>query len=162
MARKKKRAGFNWTKEKEEVFFEVLGDTANISEAGRAIGLKPADTAAHRRRGKDPAFAARWELAKDAAYEKLELLLIERGLGGGEPVPDSESKLGERTREIPTQLALQLLRLRDGRRGKGGPAASAPVRSASASDWSQMTPRRLRAMLEGELSEINRRLRAKG
>lgn len=73
-----------WSAGREQLFFEVMATTANVSAACRAVGVS--NTAVYARRERWPGFAARWEAALAAGWRGLDALVLEGAtvaLGGG-------------------------------------------------------------------------------
>jgi hypothetical protein len=70
----------DWAKAKAEAFLSVLAETCNVREACRRSGVS--ETAAYRRRKSGAAFRARWLEAISTAYQRLELVLLERAFTG--------------------------------------------------------------------------------
>ena len=140
-----------WTKARKEIFFAELSELCNVAAAARAAGF-PDGKSADRQKRNCPDFRARFEAAVCESYSKLELEMLERGrLGDNRPEPQGESE--KRLREIPTTLAMNLLKFhQSSMRGKGAvPDRRRPMRGA-----------KLRDEIERRLSEINRRLGGNG
>ena len=152
MERKKKsRAGRRsapaprWTAAAEEAFFGELAALCNVTAAVRAAGFGDTRRAYDRRRT-DSAFRRRWEEAIAESYAMLELEILERGrLGPDRPPP--ANAIEARQREIPTALALQLLKMHQGRMRARAPESMRPMRGE-----------KLRDELAARLAEIARRL----
>jgi hypothetical protein len=105
----KKKAKRDWTKAKATAFLTVLAETCNVSEACRSSGVSM--TVVYRRRKMDASFRAGWLEAIAAAYQRLELVLLQRAFDGTEKVIRRKDGAEERMREYPNQLALQLLKM---------------------------------------------------
>ena len=105
---RKRKAG-DWSKAKAREFLSVLADTCNVSEACRRSGLGM--TVAYRRRKSDAAFRAAWLEALAAAYQRLELVLLERAFNGTEKLIKRRDGTEERMLEYSNQLGLQLLKM---------------------------------------------------
>jgi hypothetical protein len=99
----------SWTKAKETKFLSVLAETCNVSLA--CEGADVSNSQAYRRRKSDAAFRAGWMDAIGAAYQRLELVLLERALNGTEKIVIKTDGREERMREYPNQIALTLLRM---------------------------------------------------
>ena len=99
----------NWTKSKEREFLSVLAETCNISEAARRAGVN-ADYASRRRKS-NAGFRAGWLEAIGVAYQRLELVLLERSFNGTEKVVKRRDGSEERMLEYSNQLGLSLLRM---------------------------------------------------
>ena len=82
--RMRKAAVRDWSKAKERTFLSALADTCNVSEACRVSGVPM--TVAYRRRKTDAAFRAGWLEAIGVAYQRLELVLLDRAFNGTEKV----------------------------------------------------------------------------
>jgi len=105
---RKRKAG-DWSKAKAREFLSVLADTCNVSEACRQSGLGM--TVAYRRRKSDAAFRAAWGEAIAVAYQRLELVLLDRAFNGVEKVMTRRDGTEERMTEYSNQLGLQLLKM---------------------------------------------------
>jgi hypothetical protein len=138
-----------WTAERQEIFFRELAELCNVAAAARLAGFEDGEPA-YREKDRNPAFRARYEAAVTEGYSRLELEMLERSRFG-EDRPKSAGKSGERLRQVPTALALSLLRLHNGKVKGTAPTTRRPMRGA-----------KLRSELEARLSEINRRLGGKG
>lgn len=99
----------DWSQKKAEAFLSVLAETCNVSEACRESGVSM--TTAYRRRKIDAAFRAAWLEAIGVAYQRLELMLLDRAFNGTEKVTTRRDGSEERMREYPNQLGLQLLKM---------------------------------------------------
>jgi hypothetical protein len=69
-----------WTPANRKRFLARLAETLNVAAASRAVGLS--DRGAYLLRRRDPGFAAAWEATIAEAYARVEMLLLERALGG--------------------------------------------------------------------------------
>jgi hypothetical protein len=108
-AQKRKASSRDWSKAKESEFLSVLADTCNVTRA--AAEAKVSVSAAYRRRRMDAAFRAAWLDAIGAAYQRLELVLLERVFVGTEKIVRRKDGSEERMIEYPNQLALTLLKM---------------------------------------------------
>jgi len=140
-------------KQREQIFFRELSMVCNVSSALRRsrLGGDP-----YERRRLDPDFRRRWDEAILESYPLLELEMLERGrFGDTRPTPKSEVE--KRLREVPTAVAMQLLRYYHSR-VKAAPAAApaAPRRTARAEAAA------VRRELLAALSECNRRMGGNG
>lgn len=82
--------GKRWTDEAEELFFDHLAASANVTFSARKAGFSK--EAIYRRRSRNPAFAGRWKAAVAQAYARIELALVRRAeaaLEGFAPDPDT-------------------------------------------------------------------------
>jgi hypothetical protein len=68
-------------------------------------------TVAYRRRIMDAVFRAEWVQTIGEAYQRLELVLLERAFNGTEQVIRRRDGSEERMREHPNDVALQLLKM---------------------------------------------------
>lgn len=105
----KKKAKRDWSKAKATRFLTVLGDTCNVSEACRRS--KVPMTVVYRRRKMDAGFRAEWIETIGMAYQRLELVLLERAFNGTERVIRRRDGSEERMREYSNQLGLKLLQM---------------------------------------------------
>jgi hypothetical protein len=105
----RKRAARDWSQAKAREFLSALAETCNVSEACRRSGVPM--TVAYRRRKMDAAFRAGWMEAIGAAFQRLELVLLERAFNGTEKVVTRRDGSEERMTEYSNQLGLQLLKM---------------------------------------------------
>ena len=105
----KKRAKRDWSKAKAVKFLTALAETCNVSEALRRS--KVPMTVAYRRRKMDAAFRAGWMEAIGAAYQRLELVLLDRAFNGTERIVKRKDGSEERMLEYSNQLGLTLLKM---------------------------------------------------
>ena len=105
----KKQAPRDWSKAKAVKFLTVLAETCNVSEACRESGVSV--TTAYRRKRCDAGFRAAWIDALGTAYQRLELMLLERAFVGTEKVVRRKDGSEERMTEYPNQLGLTLLKM---------------------------------------------------
>src|SRR4051812_37650734 len=105
----RKPAPRDWTAAKARAFLTVLGETCNVSEACRSSGVPV--SVAYRRRKSDAAFRAGWREAVAAAYQRLELVLLDRAFNGTEKVIRRRDGSEERMLEYSNQLGLTLLKM---------------------------------------------------
>jgi len=144
-----------WPKDKEDVFFRELAVVCNVSAALRAAGLPRRSRDVYDRRS-DAAFRARWEEALAESRVLMALELHERArFGDQRPAPENE--IERKLRTVPTALALQLLKLYEGRAVKAAAAAAQPVRARDPEGRRE----RRRALLE-RLAEFHRRMGGEG
>jgi hypothetical protein len=99
----------DWTKEKETKFVSVLADTCNVTRAAEETGVSP--SAAYRRRKENAAFRAAWLEAIAVAYQRLELVLLDRAFNGTEKLVKRRDGSDERMVEYSNQLGLTLLKM---------------------------------------------------
>jgi hypothetical protein len=107
--RLQKAKSSDWTKAKEAAFLSALAETCNVSQACRTSGV--AMTVAYRRRRSDAAFRAGWLEAIGIAYQRLELVLLDRAFNGTERVVKRRDGSEERMLEYSNQLGLSLLKM---------------------------------------------------
>ena len=98
-----------WTRAKERTFFTALAETCNVKLAAETAGMSVAG--AYWRRKRDAAFRAGWAEAIGAAYQRLELVMLDRALNGTEKVVVRKDGSEERMREYPNQIAMHLLKM---------------------------------------------------
>lgn len=155
MAAKKKGSGGGkpakggWTKAKEEIFFRELATVCNVSAALKAAGLATGVSTLYRRR-RESNFRRQWDEAIAESYALLELEMLERARHGDDRPPPA-TPAEARQREIPTKIALQLLRQHQRN-----------VKGRVASFQRPMRGHRLRDEIDERLAEINRRLGGAG
>lgn len=99
----------NWTKEKERQFLSVLAATCNVTQAAREAGV--AVSYAYKKRAADAKFRAAWIEALAAAYQRLELVLLDRAFNGTEKLVRRKDGSEERMLEYSNQLGLSLLKM---------------------------------------------------
>ena len=105
----RQRAPRDWSKDKAREFLRALAETCNVTEACRQSGVTM--SVAYRRRKLDAGFRAGWLEAIAAAYQRLELVLLDRAFNGTEKVTVRKDGSEERMREYPNQIALRLLQM---------------------------------------------------
>ena len=98
-----------WTRAKERTFFTALAETCNVKLAAETAGMSVAG--AYWRRKRDAAFRAGWAEAIGAAYQRLELVMLDRALNGTEKIVVRKDGSEERMREYPNQIAMHLLKM---------------------------------------------------
>jgi len=106
---KRKAAPRNWTRDKEAQFLSVLADTCNVTRAAEEAGVSIGG--AYRRRKENAAFRAGWLEAISVAYQRLELVLLDRAFNGTEKVVKRRDGSEERMLEYSNQLGLTLLKM---------------------------------------------------
>jgi len=99
----------SWTKEKEQLFLTVLGETCNVTRACEAVGMST--NGAYKRRRKNAAFRAAWAETISNAYQRLELVLLDRAFNGTEKVMLRHDVTEDRMREYPNGVGLSLLKM---------------------------------------------------
>ncbi|HYI42996.1 MAG TPA: hypothetical protein VD768_05175 [Sphingomicrobium sp.] len=103
------RSRRDWTKAKQTEFLTALAETCNVTRAAEIAGVSFSN--AYRLRKKDAAFRAAWLEALATAYQRLELVLLERAFTGAEKVLTRKDGSEERMREYSNQLGLALLKM---------------------------------------------------
>ncbi|MCL6679913.1 hypothetical protein LZ519_11395 [Sphingomonas sp. RG327] len=98
-----------WTRAREKQFLSALSETCNVTVAAEAAGISL--TAAYVRRKKVAAFRAGWAEAIATAYQRLELVMLDRALNGTEKIVVRKDGSEERMREYPNQIAMHLLKM---------------------------------------------------
>ncbi|MEO6198956.1 MAG: hypothetical protein ABIO68_03335 [Sphingomicrobium sp.] len=98
-----------WSKAREKEFLSVIAETCNVAHACRVTGIS--DTAAYKRRKTDARFRASWMDAIAAAYQRLELVLLDRAFNGTEKLVKRRDGNDEVMLEYSNQLGLSLLKL---------------------------------------------------
>ena len=94
-----------WTDERRETFLETLAETCNITAAARAAG-KTAKTARDLRK-RDTGFSEGWDEAIAIAYERLELVMLDRAIHGTERITvrgGSETKMRQYSDAVGIRL----------------------------------------------------------
>ena len=99
----------NWSNKKESKFLSVLAETCNVTRAAAEAGVSV--SGAYRRRRADAAFRGAWLEAIGVAYQRLEMVLLERAFVGMEKIVRRKDGSEERMVEYPNQLALTLLKM---------------------------------------------------
>ena len=105
----RKRAERDWSVAKARAFLEVLAETCNVSEACRQSRVPM--TVAYRQRKMDAGFRASWIEAIGVAYQRLELILLERAFSGVERIIRHKDGSESRMREYSDALGLKLLQM---------------------------------------------------
>jgi hypothetical protein len=99
----------DWTKAKEAKFLSVLADTCNVTRAAEEAGVSTGG--AYKRRRENAAFRAGWLDAIAIAYQRLELVLLDRAFNGTEKLVKRRDGNDERMLEYSNQLGLTLLKM---------------------------------------------------
>src|SRR5690242_8811643 len=98
-----------WSREKEASFLSVLAETCNVTLAAAEAGVSTGSI--YRRRKENAAFRAGWLEAISVAYQRLELVLLDRAFNGTEKVVKRRDGSEERMLEYSNQLGLTLLKM---------------------------------------------------
>ena len=133
----------DWTKAKEQLFLSALADTCNVSRA--CAVAKVSSSAAYRRRKADAAFRAGWLEAVGCAYQRLELVLLDRAFNGVEKMVKRRDGSEEKMLEYSNQLGLTLLKMH---------------RDTAADATSELPPENVEEIRERLVAKL-RRLRAR-
>jgi hypothetical protein len=99
----------DWSKNKEQTFLSALAETCNVTLAAAEAGVS--SSSAYRRRKSHAAFRAGWLEALSTAYQRLELVLLDRAFNGTEKLVKRRDGGEERMREYSNQLGLTLLKM---------------------------------------------------
>ncbi len=99
----------DWTKEKEARFLSALAETCNVTRATEEAGVSI--SGAYKRRKENAAFRASWLEAISVAYQRLELVLLDRAFNGTEKLVKRRDGSEERMLEYSNQLGLALLKM---------------------------------------------------
>jgi hypothetical protein len=105
----RKPSGKSWTRAKEERFLTVLAETCNVTRACKAAAVGV--TSVYRRKKENAAFRAAWLAAIAIAYQRLELVLLERAFNGTEKVVKVRAGEAATMREYSNPLGLALLKM---------------------------------------------------
>ena len=105
----RKASGQSWSNVKQGEFLSVLAETCNVTRACEAAGISV--THAYRKRKADAAFRAGWLEAVGVAYQRLELVLLDRAFDGVEKRITRRDGSEERIVEYSNQLAMSLLKM---------------------------------------------------
>ena len=108
-AQMRKASGRSWSKAKENAFLSILAETCNVTQAAAGAGVSVSN--AYRRRKADAGFRGAWLDAIGTAYQRLEMVLLERAFVGTEKIVRRKDGSEERMVEYPNQLALTLLKM---------------------------------------------------
>jgi hypothetical protein len=105
----RKASARDWTKQKEQAFLATLAETCNVTRACEAAGVGV--TSAYRRKKDNAAFRAAWLAAISVAYQRLELVLLERAFIGTEKLVAVRGGEPQTMREYSNQLGIALLKM---------------------------------------------------
>jgi hypothetical protein len=106
-ARKASKRDFNKASKAE--FLSVLAETCNVRRAAREAGVSVGH--AYRCRKSDAAFRAGWREALAVAYQRLELVLLERASDGTQKLVKRRDGSDGKMREYSDRLGLTLLKM---------------------------------------------------
>lgn len=99
----------SWTRAKEKAFLSTLEETCNVTLSAEAAGVSISGV--YKRRSENAAFRAAWRNAISEAYQRLELVLLERAFNGTEKLVKRQGGSDERMREYSDRLGLALLKM---------------------------------------------------
>ena len=105
----RKASARSWNKDKEELFLSTLAETCNVTRACEVAGVGV--TSVYRRKKENAAFRAGWLAAISVAYQRLELVLLERAFVGTEKLVPVRGGEPRTMREYSNQLGLGLLKM---------------------------------------------------
>lgn len=145
---KEKKTIVRWSQEREDMFLEVLAQTANVRSALRVAGFS--DSNVYRKRSQSAAFRARWAAALREGFVKLETEMLRRALDGTEKPVFHQGKLVATITEYDNRIGLALLSAH--RDAVMGTAPIAPALSEA----------EMRKALADRLSEMNRNMGGNG
>lgn len=106
-AREPSKRDFNKASKAE--FLSVLAETCNVRRAAREAGVSLGH--AYRCRKADAAFRAGWREALAVAYQRLELVLLERAFNGTQKLVKRRDGTDGKMREYSDRLGLTLLKM---------------------------------------------------
>jgi len=98
-----------WVKDNEGAFLSVLAETCNVTRACEAAGVSV--SSAYRRKKDNAAFRAAWLTAISIAYQRLEMVLLERAFVGTEKLVAVRGGEPQTMREYSNQLGIALLKM---------------------------------------------------
>jgi hypothetical protein len=131
-----------WSDRKRKEFLEHLALTANVRASARSVDMS--EQSVYRLRGRCDVFRAGWEVALREGYARLELMMLERAIGGTVKPAGKAGQVASEMIEYSDRLGLALLAAH--RAAVRGPA-EAPADPGAA-----------RRRIEAKLEEMNRRL----
>lgn len=99
----------DWVKAKEVLFLSTLAETCNVTRACDAAGVST--SAAYNRRRENAAFRSAWLAAISVAYQRLEMVLLERAFVGTEKLVAVRGGEPQTMREYSDRLGLALLKM---------------------------------------------------
>ncbi|MBA3576916.1 MAG: hypothetical protein H0W39_04790 [Sphingomonas sp.] len=105
----RQQAKRDWTEARQRDFLTALAETCNVSRAAQEAGVSV--SSAYRRRKTNAAFRAGWLEAIGTAYQRLELVLLDRAFNGTEKLVKRRDGSEERMKEYSNQLGLTLLKM---------------------------------------------------
>lgn len=139
-----------FTREKQKTFLAMLAATANVRVSREAAGVS--DATIYRARQRSAEFRAEWLAALDEAYERLELMLLDRAMNGAATGTEKGAKQTAATERLSNIEAMRLLKVhQDAVQTRRARAAAIAVED---------TPEEVRARLEAKLIAMSARLKA--
>lgn len=140
--RKKIERVQDWSERKKTAFLEHLSLTANVRASARAVDMS--EQSVYRLRSRCDVFRGGWEVALREGYARLELMMLERAIGGTVKPAGKAGQAASEMIEYSDRLGLALLAAhRSTVRGTTEAAAD---------------PGAARRRIEAKLEEMNRRL----
>lgn len=145
---RRKNDGWFWSDETEDLFFDHLAASCNVTAAAEAVGF--CTPTVYRLRRTKPGFAERWKVALEQGYAKLEMALLQAANDTLEGKPLDESLP---TPKMTVEQAMNVLRAhRNEVSGNGrGPGVRARRRSLDEVRGSIM--KKVEAIRNGEREE---------
>jgi hypothetical protein len=107
--KKRAPAKRDFTKEKKAKFLSVLAETCNVRRAASEAGVSVPHVYYVRKR--NASFRAGWREAISTAYQRLELVLLERAFNGTLKLIKRRDGSDARMREYSDRLGLTLLKM---------------------------------------------------
>lgn len=96
-----------WNEERRQTFLDTLAECSNVAASERAAGMMPGS--AYRERRRNPDFRSAWDEALCEGYTRLELVLLERALGGVVARTTKNDKGEEVKEQFSDRLGMALL-----------------------------------------------------
>lgn len=128
-----------WTKTRRREFLECLAATMNVRASARAVGVS--EQSAYRLRARDDDFRAGWREAIAEAYERLELEMLRRAIGGEDGADKADA------RNPDARLAMFLMKMH--RETARGAKADGPADGEMPADGDE---------LEAKLADMRERM----
>jgi hypothetical protein len=142
-----KHSGWFWNEDVEELFFDHLAANGNVTAAADAAGF--CTPTVYRMRRRRPDFAARWQVALEQGYARLEIALLEAANDSLADRPfDEERPIPKMT----VEQAMNVLRAhRNAIAGKGRDGPGRSLRTRTLDEVRASIERKVRAIrLKGE------------
>ena len=145
-ARRRSERDRDWTERKQKQFLYHLSWSVNVRASARAVSMS--EPSVYRLRARSTEFRAAWDVALREGYARLEVVMLERAIGGTvKPIVSAGKVTGEMT-EYSDRLGLSLLA-----------AHRAAVHGVEANPGD---PASARERIAAKLAEMNRRLGGEG